>query len=51
MLGAGQVRNGALQGPIGASEALECLGLFNPRGPLWSPLDEGFSEAWLLRAG
>ncbi len=36
---------------IGALEALEDLGLFAPRGSLWSPLEEGASEVWLLHAG
>ncbi len=53
--GAGEVGSGALGGPIGALEASEGLGLFDPRGSSRSPLDEGrpigASEAWPLHAG
>ncbi len=51
--GVGGVGSRALGGPIGASRALENLGLFDPRGSLWSLLLDrsvGASEAWPLCA-
>ena len=35
MSGAGKAGSGALEGLVGALEALEGPGLFDPRGSLW----------------